>query len=71
MNNRIYRSEYYANRGLAARGVRSATEIRAATDKILRRHDARIATARAKERIARLAYCCAILALGVALFYSI
>ena len=26
--------------------------------------------ARAKERIARLAYCCAIVALGIALFYS-
>lgn len=66
MKNRIYRSECYANRDLAAHGVRSA-----ATDKILRRHDARIAAARAKERIARLAYCCAIAALSVALFYSI
>ena len=67
----MIRSEYYANRDLASRGVRSAAEIRAATDKILRQHDARIASARAKERIARLAYCCAIVALSVALFYSI
>lgn len=66
MKNRIYRSECYANRDLAARGARSA-----AIDKILCRHDARIAAARAKERIARLAYCCAIVALSVAIFYSI
>lgn len=70
MNNRIYRSEYYANRDLASRGARSA-----ATDKILRRHDARIEAARTTaenaESVALLAYCCAILALIVVLFYSI
>lgn len=33
--------------------------------------DKRQSVRAAKERIARLAYCCTILALGVALFYSI
>ena len=70
MKNRLYRSECYANRDLAARAVRSAAEIRAATDKILHRHDARIAAARAKERIARLAVCAIGVFLAVALFYS-
>ena len=69
MRNRIYRSECYANRDLAASGVRSAAEIRAATDKILRRHDARGAAARAKERIACVAYVLISAALPFAIFY--
>lgn len=64
------RSEFYANRDLARAGVRSVAELRAANAAILS-YDRKRATQRAKERIARLAYCCAILALGVALFYSI
>ena len=67
MKNRIHRSECCANRDLAARGVRSAAEIRAATDKILRRRDAHAA---ARERVARLAVCAIALFLAVALFYS-
>lgn len=34
------------------------------------RYDAKQSTARAGNRIARLSYCCAMLALSVALFYS-
>jgi hypothetical protein len=66
---RLNRSEWLANHGIAngLRNPRSLSDIKRAA---VARHDARIATAQRKARIARLAYTCVALVLSVSIFYS-
>jgi hypothetical protein len=68
------RSEWLAHHGVmhAARNPRSLSDInRARMAAAVARHDARIATAQRKARIARLAYACGALALSLSIFYSV
>ena len=61
---RANRSEFIANRALVASTI-PPMQVAA-----VHRYDRAREIAAAKERIARLAYVCTMLALGVALFYS-
>ena len=58
-------NRFHANRPTAYTPADRARQAAA-----LARHDARLARAAAKNRLYRIAYACAVIAVGVALFYS-
>lgn len=60
----------YANRTRANRPTRITAADRARQAAAIARHDKRQAQARARERISRLIAYCAVIVIGVALFYA-
>lgn len=60
----------YANRTHANRPTRITAADRARQAAAIARHDKRQAQARARERINRLITCCAVIVIGLVLFYS-
>lgn len=60
----------YANRTHANRPTRITAADRARQRQAIARHEKRQARARARERINRLIVCCAVIVIGLVLFYS-